>query len=52
MGRHPHHPNIYVLNGMGSRGVMIAPFAAEQLYEFVEHKKPMDKDLNIERFIS
>ena len=29
LGQHPNHPNMYVLNGMGSRGVLTAPLAAK-----------------------
>lgn len=50
VGRHPKHSNIYVLNGFGSRGVMIAPYASEQLYKFIELNQPLQEEMDIARF--
>lgn len=50
VGRHAVHKNLYILNGLGSRGVMIGPYAAKQLYEFIEYQRPINKEMNIERF--
>lgn len=50
VGRHPEHKNLYVLNGFGSRGVMVGPYAARQLFDAIEHHIPVEKKMNIERF--
>ncbi|OUR94360.1 FAD-dependent oxidoreductase [Flavobacteriales bacterium 34_180_T64] len=50
VGKHPLHQNMYVLNGLGTRGVMIAPYVAKQLYHFVEHGKSLDNEIDIDRF--
>lgn len=50
VGEHETHKNYFVLNGLGTRGVMIAPYAAKQLYEFIENKKPLEAAINITRF--
>jgi len=50
VGRHPIHQNMYVLNGFGSRGVMIAPMASEKLLQFIENDEPLHKDMDIARF--
>lgn len=50
VGRHELHEHLFILNGLGTRGVMIAPFIAHQLFQFIEHKKPLDKEINIKRF--
>jgi len=50
LGRHPRHQNLYVLNGFGSHGVMVAPYAAHQLYNFIEKGVPLDSDVDIARF--
>ena len=50
VGQHPKHKQLYILNGLGTRGVMIAPYAAQQLFEFIENKTPLNSEINIERF--
>lgn len=50
VGQHPEHNNIYVLNGLGTRGVMIGPYVAEQLYNFIEYQQPLDVEIDIKRF--
>lgn len=50
VGQHPVNKNMSVLNGFGSRGVLIAPYASAQLYEFLEVQKPLDVEIDIERF--
>ena len=51
VGRHSSYSNMYVLNGLGTRGVMIGPYVAKALFEFIEFEKPLEKEINIERFI-
>ena len=50
VGQHPSHKNLYLLNGLGSRGVLIAPYAAKQLVDFIEIQKELDPEMNISRF--
>jgi len=50
IGRHPDKPNLFVFNGMGTKGVMIAPYYAHQLLAFIDKKSPLDEEVNIERF--
>lgn len=50
LGKHPIHKNLIVFNGLGTRGVMIAPTAAKKLYNHVENNQPLEKELSIERF--
>ncbi|MGJ8658449.1 MAG: NAD(P)/FAD-dependent oxidoreductase [Cellulophaga fucicola] len=51
VGEHPKHKNVYVLNGFGSRGVMSGPYAAQQLYNFIENKEPLRSEIDCKRFI-
>ncbi len=51
VGEHPQIKNMFVLNGLGSRGVMIAPSVAQNLYDFIENKNPLDKEIDISRFL-
>lgn len=50
VGMHPKHPNLAVLNGLGTRGVMIAPWAANELFNHLEKGAQLDKEINITRF--
>lgn len=50
VGRHPEFENMYVLNGLGSRGVMIGPYAARLLFRFIEFGEPLPPDMDITRF--
>lgn len=49
-GRHPIRQNLYVLNGFGSRGIMVGPYASQQLFELIEYQNPIDQEMDIERF--
>ncbi|MDL5510835.1 FAD-binding oxidoreductase [Arenibacter sp. M-2] len=50
VGRHPEHENMYLLNGLGSRGVMIAPMASMQLYALIEKKEALVPAMDLSRF--
>lgn len=50
LGEHPVMKNVYILNGMGTRGTLLAPQMTEFLYDSVEHQKPIEKEADIRRF--
>jgi len=50
LGRHPKMSNVILFNGLGSKGVMIAPFYADHLIEHLETNKEIDKEVSIDRF--
>lgn len=50
VGKHTKHQNLAVLNGLGTRGVMIAPIATKALYNYLEEKGTLDKEISIDRF--
>jgi len=50
VGRHNTYKNMYVLNGLGTRGVMIGPYVAKQLYDFIEKNIPLEREIDITRF--
>ncbi len=50
VGKHPKYKNLAILNGLGTRGVMIAPVAAKALYNYLEEKVEIDKEISIDRF--
>lgn len=50
VGLHSDYKNVAILNGLGTRGVMIAPYVAKQLFEHLELGKALDKEINVQRF--
>lgn len=50
VGSHPEHANIHVFNGLGSRGVMIGPWAAPILLEHIENKQEIPAEMDAVRF--
>lgn len=50
VGVHPEHKSVFVLNGFGSRGVMISPYVAQQLFNHIEHGHELEADIDIKRF--
>jgi len=50
VGVHPTHEQLIVLNGLGTRGVMIAPTVAKNLYNHLEKEEELDKEIDIRRF--
>jgi glycine oxidase len=49
VGTHPVHKNLHILNGLGTRGVMLAPAMATNLYNHIENQIPLDKNIDISR---
>ena len=49
VGTHPEFKQLHVLNGLGTRGVMLGPFLANQLFQHIENKIPLDKEIDIAR---
>ncbi len=49
-GRHPVYENLYLCNGFGSRGVLIAPLLSEKLLNFIEDDIPLSPEVDIQRF--
>jgi glycine/D-amino acid oxidase-like deaminating enzyme len=50
LGRHPEHKVLYIFNGMGPKGVSLAPYFSEILVQFIENHQSLNKDVNIERY--
>ena len=50
VGIHPKYSQLAVLNGLGTRGVMIAPTTAKNLYNHLEKGAVLHEEINIIRF--
>lgn len=51
LGRLDVHPRAYLLNGLGSKGVSLAPFFSNMLLDLVFQNKPVDSDVDVKRFL-
>ena len=51
IGPHPTIKNMYVFNGMGSKAVLMAPLLAKELTEHILDKKPLNENVNSNRFM-
>ena len=49
VGTHPKYPQLHVLNGLGTRGVMLGPYLANKLFEHIENQLPLEKEIDIIR---
>ena len=49
VGVHPKYKDLFILNGLGTHGALLAPYTASALYDFIEEGKPLDKEMNIVR---
>ncbi len=50
VGTHPIHSELHILNGLGTRGVMLAPSLAKSLFNKIENGTPLEKEINCNRF--
>ncbi|NNC69515.1 MAG: FAD-dependent oxidoreductase, partial [Flavobacteriaceae bacterium] len=50
VGIHPEKKQLAVLNGLGTRGVLLAPKMARLLYEALENRMDVPKEVSINRF--
>lgn len=49
VGTHKEYQNLHVLNGLGTRGVMLGPWLAKALFENIENNVPLDIQIDIKR---
>jgi glycine oxidase len=51
VGTHDSYPQLHILNGLGTRGVMLGPSMAKVLYEHIEYQTPILAEINWMRFL-
>jgi glycine oxidase len=51
-GVHPAHAQLSVFNGMGSKGVMMAPYLADKFADALEGKADLFPEIHISRYFS
>lgn len=50
LGRHPEYPQLSIFNGLGTKGVLLAPFFARQMAVYLEGNAALDKEVDIAQF--
>lgn len=51
LGAHPEHKNLFIFNGLGSKGVMLAPYFSEHLINHITQNTPLLEEVNIQRHL-
>src|SRR3970040_92140 len=51
VGTHAVYRSLHILNGLGTRGVMLAPAMAKALFNYIESEIPLDREIDIDRFL-
>lgn len=52
IGLHPDFRHLGIFNGLGSKGVSLAPYFAKQFVDFLVYQKELHPEVNINRFAS
>lgn len=50
LGEHPEHKGLYIFNGMGTKGYMIAPYFSEHFVNHIFNATDLDAEVDIKRF--
>lgn len=52
IGRHPDYASMYIFNGLGTKGVSLAPYYADRLIENIWENKSIEENVNVKRYLS
>lgn len=50
LGKHPKHDNLYIFNGLGTKGTLLAPYFSVHLIQHIFEQTPLMEDVDIQRF--
>jgi glycine oxidase len=50
LGQHPQHSNLYIFNGLGTKGASLAPFWARHMVTHLLGLSALDPEVDIKRF--
>ncbi len=50
IGQHPSYPDLYFLNGLGSKGALLAPYSAKQLINHLLSQEVINPEISTARF--
>lgn len=52
IGNHPKFKKLYIFNGLGTKGYMMAPLLAKEIVEHIEDNSPLHKEVDVQRYFS
>jgi len=52
IGQHPEHAALYIFNGLGTKGYMLAPLLAKEFVNHLIHGDALSPEVDIRRFIA
>lgn len=52
LGSHPDHKSLAIFNGLGTKGVLLAPLLSKELARHLIHGSELQNDVNIARLLS
>jgi len=50
LGFHPKHPNLFIFNGLGTKGAALAPYLSKQMTNFILKKEALLEEVDIKRY--
>jgi glycine oxidase len=50
LGSHPIYENLIIFNGLGTKGVSLAPYFSEVLIRWLENREPLNKEVSVARY--
>lgn len=50
LGRHPSFPNLFIFNGLGTKGASLGPFFAKKMTAYLVENAPLDAEVDVARF--
>lgn len=52
IGSHPIHPSVFIFNGLGTKGVSLAPYFSNNFLHWLEGIADLNKDVDVNRYKS
>ena len=51
LGNHPNHQNVFIFNGLGTKGVSLTPYFSKHLAQYLLFDKRIMQEVSINRFL-
>ena len=51
LGQHPQYASLWIMNGLGTKGVLLAPYCAKKLYNAIYEKELIEYEISVIRML-